>query len=73
MHTDISDLLDPTEISQIRSLINYRLIEMDRVKSPSHKDQSHQLEYGQLLTIDQKLTDRLAELGVEVLIFFLTP
>ncbi|MDA8620251.1 hypothetical protein N9L28_05740 [Luminiphilus sp.] len=60
------DFLDPTEMMQLRSMINYRLIEMDRQKVPSNDDQSHKLEYGQLLTIDQKLTDRLIEMGHEV-------
>ena len=60
------DFLDPTEMMQLRSMVNYRLIEMDRNKTPSNDDQSHKLEYGQLLTIDQKLADRLAELGFEV-------
>lgn len=66
MNINVADMLDPTEIMQMRSLINHRLIEMDRTKAPSNKNQSHQLEYGQLLTIDQKLTDKLAELGIEV-------
>lgn len=66
MYTKITALLEATEIQQIRSYLNQRLIQLDRQAVPSKELQSHQLEYGQLLTIDQKLTDALAEMGVEV-------
>lgn len=66
MDTKITALLEATEIQQIRSYLNQRLIQLDRQAVPSSELQSHNLEYGQLLTIDQKLVDALAEMGIEV-------
>ena len=55
--------LNATEIAHIRTLVNQRLLELERIKTPSPELQSRDIEYSQLIGIDQTLSDMDEELG----------
>lgn len=64
-HPDRSNTatLNATEIAHIRTLVNQRLLELERIKTPSPELQSRDIEYSQLIGIDQTLSDMDEELG----------
>ena len=55
--------LNATEIAHIRALVNQRLLELERINTPSPELQSRDIEYSQLIGIDQTLSDMDEELG----------
>lgn len=55
--------LNSTEIAHVRTLVNQRLLELERTKTPSLELQSRDIEYAQLIGIDQTLSDMEEEFG----------